>query len=283
MRACIRAWAGLVALSWATLCFAQAAALSPEQFRDRVIAAIEAHAPGAQVRVRGTLSFDSRIPGGMSAQVNLDRAYGEYQAAPDQVDAIVDRWARLLVSPLPARDAATLIIVLRPADVIASYNAALGAQGGVLVRPFVGDLEEALAFDSPEELQYATADGLDAAGVSEDAAWARAPANVAARMGNLDRTSTPLAGVTLMSGGDGIAPSLLIDPGLCAQQDYSDAIFLVNDRGSFFVAHKSVQGAVQNFWGLAHFLVVRGQSLSSTPLQCRDGRLEAAQDTGNMQ
>jgi len=269
------AMAALVSLGSAS---AQTGTLSRAQFRDAVVARIVEISPGVQFEMRDDLGFDATLATGLTLQVNLEHGYAEYRASPDQVSTIVDRWARFTASPQQTRDATRIVIVLRPNSVIDSYNRYLAqsAKGGAVVtRPFLGDLQQVLVFDSAESVEYATTESLAEAGLTLDDAWPRALANLPTRIGKPQRHETNLAGIAFLTGGNGLTPSLLLDPTFCTQPPYVDAFILVSDRDTVFLGGSTGTRAAE-FWGFSQYLITRGEALSQIPLQCRGGRLEVA-------
>ncbi len=266
----------LTALVGVVTAFAQSQPLSQTQFRDAVADRIATLQPEARIAIRDQLGLSVTIANGETWQVNLDNGYAEYTATTDQLSAIVDRWAHFVIRPERTRDPAAVVVVLRSYPVIQAYQdfrSQNGGSGVVLSRPFKGDLHEALVFDSPQSLEYASVESLREAGLTIEEAWALAPNNVPARMGAVEVGETTLAGILIVGGGNGLAPSLLVDPSICTRVPYADALIFVSARDTFFVG-SGTQEAEANFRGFARFLIERGESMSRVLLQCRAGRLE---------
>lgn len=266
----------------ALLCLEPAAAQqvqAPAQFRDAVMAAIREHAPGAQVEARGDLALHVRTPSGEDRTMDVSRAYSEYTADPASHDQIIARWAR--VSSLSADDVQRterIVSILRPRTMVEAQERAV-AQGGesarLVYRPFAGDLVEVLAFDSADALLMASRGALAELGLSEAQAWALAPNNLVQRAGRLELH--PVRGqdtIAYVTGGNGLAPSALTDSELCAEQHAT--LYLVVDRNGYFMNDPDAPGAATAFRAFVRPIIAAGESMSSTILTCRNGRLAEA-------
>jgi hypothetical protein len=252
--------------------------LSPSQFRDAAIALVQAQAPNVEVERVGELGAVVRRPveGGKPQEfnVNFDSGYRDYTASPERLNDILGRWSRLILAPSQERGYERIISVLRHRDMA---NVVLGGQQVSLVwRPFAGDLIELLAFDSAEQIHYATTEDLQQIEITADAAWALTPENVRTRMGPLVRESLSPS-MDLLSGDNGITPSLLTVPDFCTPET-AGKLYLVADRNLIVIGDARSEANRQEFAAFARAASLGGDSLSATPLECRDGRLREAGD-----
>lgn len=262
------------------------ALLTPSEFRDAALAIIRAEAPNAEIDLRGDLGLIIRNPANTAmpeGTVNLDTGYAEYLRDPSALASIVDRWARFATQPPEASQRRDRVVaVLRSRAVLDGYVAAVAASAPqdpspLVWRAFAGDLVEVLVFDGAETLQYATEASLAELGLEPAAAWALAPENLPSRLGPLQVGAVEGAGdLVYVTGGNGLAPSSLIDGRICSSQGAGDFVFLVVDRNGFVMADTGSPAARAQLMDLLKELQRTGASMSLTPLGCRDGRLDAA-------
>jgi hypothetical protein len=127
--------------------------------------------------------------------------------------------------------------------------------------------------DSAEAVQLATRQSLQQLDLSEDEAWIVARANIPARMGDVTVSTFEAAprGVTLITGGNGLAPSSLLQADICVGAPGD--LFLVPDREGYWRADARDAQAVAFLRGFASHLIASGQSESSSVLTCREERL----------
>jgi hypothetical protein len=247
--------------------------MSPRAFRDVVIAQVRLMSPTSEIEILDEHSFS--VEDGNT--VFLNNAYSEYRASPERAHETIERYARLAVEDLelPA-DRSRIVAVLRHREFVDSarqISPAPDAKPIELVwRPFAGDLVVLLAFDSEETVAFATREKLDELGLTVDQAWNLAPANLPARMGDLvvDQVEK---GLLVVSGGNGLAPSHLTEPGLCALPDADGRMFLLLDRGSYLEGRPDEADVRDLFRALVSRLASEGGTASRTPLECRSGRL----------
>jgi hypothetical protein len=271
---------GAIAVALAFACFGEApaqaqAGLNAAEFRDLVIARALAADPDLSIQRRDALGLEITPPedGAHRAQsVNLDRAFAEYQANPEQIEVIVGRWVRVIVNVIEAPSAERIVSILRPAAIIAAYEDEMRARGQdspIARRPFLGDLIEVIAFDSPDSLMFATESAIADAGLSLAEAWALTDSNIAARLGSIGRY--PVEGaprLTFLSGENGLTPSLLALPDVCLS--YPDGMFLVLDRNVVLTGTANPESRAEFGRAAARFA---SRSLSHTPFACVDGAL----------
>lgn len=259
--------------------------LTPSEFRDAGAARIRELAPEARVINRDELGVTVFRPDRADAdgmQLNFDNAYTLYRGDPSQLEFLLDRWSRLAVDPPMERGLDRIVSILRPQSHVDGYSQVVAngpTPGRLVTRPFVGDLHEMMVFDSAEAVAYVTEEQLRELDISLEEAWTLALINIPTRMGQLDEMRIEeLPGLVGVSGGNGLAPSNLVGPGFCAGPQARNLV-LVTDREGYFMGEP--QGA-ENFYGFAEWLIGRGESISMTIMECRDGRL-AAVDRPNAQ
>ncbi len=252
--------------------------LSPSQFRDAGAARIREQAPDVRIENRDELGITVIRPGdapGDGAQINFDNAYNLYREDPSQLAFLIDRWSRLAVDPPMMRSVDRIVSILRPQAHIDSYNQVIAnapTPGRLITRPFAGDLHEVMVFDSAEAVAYATEDQIAELGLSLEEAWTLALVNIPTRMGAVEEARIEeLPGIVMVGGGNGLAPSNLVGPGFCAGPQRANLV-LVSDREGYFMGEPQ---AADDFYGLADWLISRGESASNTVMECREGRLAA--------
>ncbi|MEZ6022285.1 MAG: hypothetical protein R3C16_02460 [Hyphomonadaceae bacterium] len=269
--------AALVALAWAGLARAQQV-LSPAEFRDAGIAYLRAADAELEFELVDDLGVIIRNPSAEGDEmeemrINFDRGYSDYLDAPETLEDILGRWVRLVTAPAREHGHDRLISVIRHRDMAdVTYN---GQAPSLVWRPFAGDLIELLAFDSAEQIEFATHDTLNEVGLTPEQAWTLTPENVRTRMGVLER-ETLTAGIDLLSGANGITPSLLSVPDFCAAPETANRLYLVLDRNLIAIADGRRRADRAQFLAFASQVAAARESLSASPLECRDGRLQAA-------
>jgi hypothetical protein len=255
--------------------------LSRAEFRDAVIAVVRAEAPDAEIEVTGELSFHvtREDPAGGDDDVdlttNLDRGYEEHTWDPSTLDEVASRWARFATGPLEDnRMPERLVGIMRTQAHVVGFQEfmANAEEPGVLVwRPIAGDVVEMMVFDSAESVQFTTEDALAELNVTPERAWAMTVENLPARLGAIE--SEALAeGVELFSGGNGLAPSILLNPTLCAGEGNEWFSYLLVDRDAYVRGDRRVRGDVQ-IRAIRDGLVRDGDAFSATILVCAGGRL----------
>lgn len=253
--------------------------MTPAQFRDVYVERVTAAVPGATVTRSGDLSLSIATPATGEAgamQINLDRAYSEYTAVPDQLDVILGRWVRIATTPpesaqMPER----IVSVVRTQEHVIGYTRALtrdGVEPRLVWRPLVGDLVEMIAFDSPDAIQLGTEDSLRDLNITPEQAWALAPQNLPARLGALTH-ETVAPGIVWVGGGNGLAPSVLTNAQWCAAPENANALYLVVDRDAFLMAERPA--GVEAITRARNGMVSEGSAFSSTLMLCEGGRLQA--------
>jgi len=275
----------VVALFFAAPAFAQQM-LSQSEFRDAVVAMIRAEAPRAQIELRDELGITVRNTGNKELpefQVNLDNAYREYQNDPAALTDILDRWVRFATqAPEHAQMAERVVAVVRPRAMAESMATASQDQrresglapSSLVWRPLAGDLVEILVFDGAETIQYALEESLAEVGLTVDQAWSRAPLNLPERLGELEVGGVEGADrLVYVTGGNGLAPSTLLDGGVCSRGNFDRHLFLLVDRNGYIVADRTDPVAETQFRQLLDEQRLSGDAISLTPLGCHNGRI----------
>lgn len=256
--------------------------ISPSQFRDAVAGAIVRLEPRAAIEVTGELSLHVTAPPGANGEdeidmtSNLDRGYEEYSWDPATLDDAVARWARFAVVPMEDVTAPDRLIgIMRTQGHIAGFAEMMqqADQPSMLVwRPVSGDVVEIMVFDGAEAVQFTTEASLADLNLTSDQAWALTPQNLPARLGPIDRSEIG-EGVELFSGGNGLAPSVLLSPGFCAADDAGRFTYLLVDRDAYIRGDRRLQGDIL-VRVIRDGLVRDQQAFSTTILACTGGRLQ---------
>ena len=257
--------------------------LGPSEFRDAVVAMIQAQAPNAQIEMRDALGITVRNPGNKEMpefQVNFDNAYREYQGNPGALAEFTARWARFATEmPEHSQMAERVVSVVRSrltVEGMAAEAERLAAEGGaglrILWRPLAGDLVEVLVFDGAETIQYATPEALEELGLTVEQAWASTPNNLPARLGELELGGVEGADrLVYVTGGNGLTPSTLLPGGVCAAAEMHTQLFLVVDRNGYIAADRADPIAHTQFRQLLDELRASSDAFSVTPLGCHNG------------
>lgn len=261
--------------------------LSPREFVDAAVAVIQLRAPDVQVQRRDDLSVELSGSADRPQHVmNFSNAYREYQNNPGAMTEIIDRWARLATQgPEESQMRERVVTVLRPRAMIAEFEAQVAAMerpadappSELVWREFAGDLVEIVVFDGAETIQYAMVESLAAIDISPEMAWAIAPDNLPARLGDLEIGGLQgMQHLVYVTGGNGLAPSSLTGSRFCASPTGRNFIFLVVDRNAYLMADRTVPGALAEFRALYEQIVREGGSMSTTPIACEGERMAVA-------
>ena len=248
-------------------------------FRERLAGEMRAANPGATVAEVDAQTLRIRRANGEDATVAVENAHAEYLADPARLGSVLAKWARIGIaeaSPLTARDAERLVVVLRAAEPLAASGVP------AVTRPFAGDLAEVLAFDSPETLRYVVPDDLKLVGLSVEAAFARGRANLRERMGpvNIGQVAGEEEGLAAVSAASGLATGTLTTGAMCSAARGAGMHVLVVDRDGYVFGverDRRGMGAVRRFVAR---LGASKAGLSATPLRCAKGAWVADQPAG---
>lgn len=254
--------------------------MTPQQFRDLYRERVIAATPGITVTPLEGMAMRMTPPAGAASAemtVNLDRAYGEYAQAPDQLETILTRWVRLATTaPEGARQPDRIVRVVRTMDHVTGYTQSMSQQSQeeirLVWRHLAGDLVEMIAFDSADAIQFATEASLTDLGLTTDQAWTLGLRNLPERLGTLAQEQLA-PGVILIGGGNGLAPSVLITALWCGAPQNADALYLVVDRDSFLRAERPV--GVEAITRVRDGMIRDGSAFSGTLLACEGGQLQA--------
>ena len=154
---------------------AQDGALSVSAFRDRFSAALQ-QATGMPISVIDDRTFRTKQRDGTEITVNVDNAYAQYLADPNNLDRVISRFVGTLAAP-SAGDASLdqLVVIVRPSDyVVRSLPSGASLEHFVPPHPMAGDMAFFLAIDAPETIRTVTKDDLKRWRIDEAAAWRRA-------------------------------------------------------------------------------------------------------------
>jgi len=260
--------------------------LTPREFVDAAVAVIQLRAPEAQIERQSDLTIGLSGLGDVPHNyMNFDYAYREYQNNPGAMTEIIDRWARLATQgPEDSQMRERVVSVLRPRSMIAAFEAQAASvrqpndppPGQLVWRPFAGDLVEVIVFDGAETIQYAMVESLAQIDITPEMAWAIAPGNLPARLGELEIAHLRgMQHLVYVTGGNGLAPSTLTDSRFCASPGGRNFIFLLVDRNAYLMADRTVSAALAEFRDLYQQIVRDGESMSTTPIACEGGQMRA--------
>lgn len=222
-------------------------------------------------------TFKGKAADGEEVTVNIDSVYAQYLAEPVRLEAVVDRYARVM-SGISGGGATAdqLVVIVRPTNYLAnSLPAGTSIDHFVPPRPLAGDLSYFLAVDSTDTIRTAGREDLAHWHLSEADAWTRARQQLKTRVGPLQLVR--LGGEDGPSGlgaESGLAPSIIADPALCgpgAPEGRRGWIVLIFDRETLLFADPSDEVQTQRFWAVIKQARAARTSLSSTPLTCRNG------------
>lgn len=255
--------------------------LSPAGFRDR-LAGIVAKETGNQTIAIDDRSFKAKRADGTELTILIDNAYNQYLGNPDQADAIIARYVRIvLVDDNVQANVEDVVVIVRPNDYL-SASLPTGSSTADFPQPrrVAGDLSFFLAIDSPETIRLVSLVDLAKWKIDEASAWQRGVENLKSHVGPLaiSRLGSKDGAIGLTAD-SGLAPSLLADPAFCgeAAPDALDGqTVLVYSREMFLFAKPSDVNMTKLFWKTAKEEIAAGRSMSDTPLSCRGGRWQAA-------
>lgn len=251
--------------------------LSPRAFRELYITRVQAALPGTRFRRLDDETVEITLPGKEAGRASMRMAYVEYLRSPDQLDDVIDRAIATLrqdeaeLDPKPER----LVVILRTMDTDTQLGTSRPRK--LITRPFAGDLVQFLAIDSPAAIQYADNETLQVLNMSEDAAWARALANLPSRIGRLEvAPMEDLEQLTATSSESGLANSALLLPGACTP-GANGKLTLMLARHFFVQPTTGDERTIAGFWRLARFELTNPEAYSRTAIACRDGRWAAVE------
>lgn len=184
---------------------AEAAAISPREFQDRLIAEIQRQHPKAKVARRDDSQLDVRLPHGEGGTLHLERAYEVYRGNPGELDVILRNFAASVGPHAPAT-VESLLVLVRHRDSAPS----VGTEAAPLMKPLVGDLAAFVAVDRPDSYAIARSDELRSElKLSEADIWAAALKNTRSHL-TVEPRPIPAGRPAEISTGEGLAASLLL-------------------------------------------------------------------------
>ncbi len=237
--------------------------ISPKEFRDRLVAAMQKERPGLCIQLKD----DRTIYFGPS-QTNceffaaIENQYLQYLNDPGSLDGKIKFFARNTIGimtddGITTADMDKLVLVLRPrgyAPKSVSFD-------------FAGDLVALLMRDGEERMTSVSPDQLKAMGLSSDDAFRKALANLPARLG--PQTLSKDYGVSLVSADSGLITGTLLLPDACGR--LAGTLVFVFDRNAYATVDANDKKALANFWRFESGVVRGGISISSTVLSCKAG------------
>jgi hypothetical protein len=173
--------------------------------------------PGAKAKIIGSLTLSiSDLPGGRSAQMNLESVYTYCLRVPDACEPrLAAHIAQMLtafsaIAPIKRAD---LRAIVRTRAYVESAQRMYKGQGDPVAEPLVGDLWVLCAVDLPGAIQTLSPAELSALNLSQDEALALCKQNIVAALPPLApyRRDFPWAGVNVVTG-DPYDSSWLIFP-----------------------------------------------------------------------
>ena len=247
------------------------APLAPSAFRDRLAAAV-GRKTGKPTTIVDENTFKATDMNGTDLTISIDNVYRQYLANPDQIDAVMDRFVRVLVDGHRSTPRiADLVVIVRPTDyIIRTLPPGASTKNFISARPLAGDLSYFAAIDSPDTIRPVGPTDLAEMKIDEATAWARAIANTKAHIGPLELTRLGGDnGATGLFAASGLAPSVLADPSTCGDSSPNGVgkqVVLVYARDLFLFAVPSDRQMVRVFWETAKQEITAGRSMSATPV-----------------
>jgi uncharacterized protein YtpQ (UPF0354 family) len=173
----------------ATAALHAAEPLTPKQFTARYAEAVEATYAGSTAEVLGDLDVKITSADKQSTQSFLDNAYKNYQANPDTLDDVLQRYVAAvagMLNPEPGNDIGRLFPVIKDNSYIAEIEAMVSqSEGYDSDDPFPFYFEQLnrqlvvmYAFDSETGISFASTEDVENLGVAGPALRARAVENL---------------------------------------------------------------------------------------------------------
>jgi hypothetical protein len=222
------------------------------QFRDRVVARLEAANPDFKVKVLSLDELEVTGVGEGEVRMYLGNAYRQYLSDPSSLDQVIMRFVGVAVSATAAEaeDAplapADLRLLIRPAGFLDEVGKMRARSGKPTLdtdlpvsRPLAGDLVVLLGLDHPQSYSYPPRATVEEALPSADA-WTRALTNTGAAVGKI-RTEALRDGVSMVTTESGLGPSLLLLDNVWTQaplKGQGDPIVVVFSRTALLLGHE---------------------------------------------
>lgn len=247
----------MVALALACPAMAQPL-LGIDGYRDAYIAAVREAAPDARIEVVSPYTLHVTPAGREEIVVNLDNSFAEYRGNPADLDRIVGRNARVMLTvtsvPGSAIDRDQLVVLIRPDDYVSNSFGSTSTEPPPLTRPFGQGLSVVMAVNSPDAFAMPGARYVhEALGTDDAALWRLAMANTHRLAGDfpLDVQS----GVLIAQPAEGLGPSALLDDDFWSRREVAvlgpDVVVLLY-RSGFAMASATNADAVRILDGMLH-------------------------------
>lgn len=288
-RWCI-AMAGLLMMALSPAAMAADGVITRLQFRDLVVARLEAANPDFRVKVLSIDELEVTGVGEGEIQMYLGNAYRQYLSDPSALDEVIARFVGVAVSATAAQaeDAplalADLRLLIRPVGFLDEVRRMRARSGKPVLdtdlpvrRPLAGDLVVLLGLDHPQSYSYPPRATVEEALPSADA-WTRALANTDAAVGEI-RTEALRDGVAMVTTDSGLAPSLLLLDDVWARaplKGQGDPIVVVFSRTALLLGHEGDPASIEALVAILKTeLAFAGNDLVSDQLFIRrNGRWE---------
>ena len=246
--------------------------MSIRDFRDAYVAALKKAAPDFAIETVD----DSIVKYGKDkppqSVAYMDRAYNDYRLDPSQRDNLIGDLVKMSLraesGDMEAVKRDALVVMLRTLDY--AQGAPSGAAAEIIMRPFAGDLGMILMRDTPDALGTVGRSALKELGLSEDEAFAQAYKNLPVRLGKPHIET--MNGFRYINAESGLAVGMLAAPGACAADKRDERVVFVADRSYYIEADLSNAQGVAAVRNVARGMIRDGASLSSTLIQCKDGK-----------
>ena len=253
--------------------------MSMSAFRDEMLKRISTAFPEVSFETIGpdTIKYDGPLDDDMEGQIFVDNSYQLYRGDPDDIDNIIGRIVdnfetfnteEEVEEIEDAEFLEALILIVRPEN----YSSDIpDMEINFVSQPFVGDLAQLLAFDTPEALRFVTVEELEERGMSPDQVFPIAADNIGAHMGEV--VEEPLGNLTILYTENGLGTSLPLLPGACASETPDHAFWIV-DRESMLRADLENDTSGEILLELAYTAVnamQNGYGMSTAIMTCIDG------------
>jgi hypothetical protein len=261
---------------WSVPVFAQP--LTAVQFRDLFAERVEiiTNQPTTAIDEE---TFKTSSAVGEELTINTENAYSLYLQDTSKIEAVLEKFAVSVVASQQSgvEGVEQLVVILRPSNYIKrSIAADASLENFIAPRPVAGDVSFFLAVDSPINLRSVSPADLKRWKINEVTAWEIAIKNLKVRVGpvNFIRLGTE-SGAQGIGAESGLAPSILAQAELCGVNKptgISNQIVLLYSKDMFLFTLPSDSEMTSTFWSVVKSEIAAGNSLSTTPLTCKEGR-----------
>lgn len=222
--------------------------LSRAEFRDRMMAKLKARSPDLKVTIVSEEELVVVRGEEGDFRLFLTNAYRQYLNEPGELEAVLDKYARLTLEPddKVAITTASLRLLVRPDTFLGSARSAARKEGKAITpdimpmnRPLVGDLMVLVAQDLPETFRYPPRGDMIEAIPDEKTIWDGALASTRSGVGEI-LVEEIEPGLFAVSTTSSLAPSLMLLDEPWARRDLKgkgDPVVLVVDKETLALAH----------------------------------------------